>query len=87
MKIKFGSFHTCVFHMHSPASYDFILISKYNEKEYQEYKLEEVFQLCIDNHVFPENIFTSEYFEDKGQFGIYNNAKECLSYLLMAQKY
>lgn len=86
MKAKFGIFHKCVFHMHSPASYDYRLLEKYNDKEYQECNTAEIFNLCIENHVFPENVFTPEYFEDKSQFSAYANAKECLSYLLMAQK-
>lgn len=85
-KKKFGTFHKCIFHMHSPASYDFRLLNKYSEKDFQNCKEDEVFKLCIENYVFPENEFTLQYFNNKDVFGIFENAKECLSYLLLAKR-
>ena len=86
LKIKYGIFHKCVFHMHSPASYDYKLLNCYSAEDYQKCSASDVYNLCVENRVFPADLFSVDYFGDKDQFGEFDNAKECLSYLLMAQK-
>lgn len=86
MKEKFGVFYKCIFHMHTPASYDYRLLKEYsNENEYSKCTTEYIYKLCIKNHVFPKTI-PIEVFEDKNQFPDYKDSKECLTYLLIAQK-
>ena len=81
---KFGRYWKSIFHIHTPASHDFKLISSKDEKWYKQASGLDIYKMCIDNKVFPEEIdidtFKGEKFKD------FVDVKEFLSYLLMADK-
>lgn len=84
-KGKFGVFHKSIFHIHTPASYDCILIDAFEDHQ-EKYKFcndTYVYDLCMKHHVFinvPIETFDAE------RFSIYKDRKECLSYLLYASE-
>lgn len=86
LKVKYGVFRKCVFHMHSPASYDYRLLEEYGLEDYQKSTANDIYELCIKHEVFPRDVLSADYFDDKDQFGKFENAKECLSYLLIAHR-
>lgn len=84
-KEKYGLFHKCVFHIHTPESHDYRLIVKKVATWYSNCSDVDIYNICIQNNVFPKDL-PIEIFDDKDQFSIFKNRKECLSYLLMAKK-
>lgn len=85
-KKKFGTFHKCIFHLHTPASYDYKLFKECKDENYYlKLSEKEIYELCIEHHVFTRDI-DIEVFMDKEQFPYYGSIKECLTYLLIAQK-
>lgn len=85
-KDKFGTFHKVVFHMHSPASYDYRVCDIYGTEGYRKCSAEDALEMCEKYHVFPKGSFLLSYFETSEEFKMYSEAKEALIYLLMAQK-
>ncbi|MHB8128956.1 MAG: Spaf_1101 family AAA-like ATPase [Mobilitalea sp.] len=86
MKRKFGTFHKCIFHLHTPASYDYKLLKEYkDENHYQKCNDKDMYELCIKHYVFPLGM-DIDVFKNKEEFPCYTSVKECLTYLLIAQK-
>ena len=81
---KFGKYWKSIFHIHTPASHDFKLISSKDEKWYKESSVSDIYKICIDNKIFPDgtdiDTFKGEKFKD------FEDVKEFLSYLLIADK-
>ncbi len=83
-KEKYGTFHKCLFHLHTPASYDYRLLKKYTSESYhKECTTEEVYNLCVEYGLFTSD-FPIDDFNTDELFGIFENTKECMTYLLLA---
>lgn len=83
-KNKYGKYNKCVFHIHTPASHDFKLLSHKDENWYRSLKDKEIYNICIQKNVFTE-IVPIDTFQDK-KFKDFVDIKESLSYLLLADK-
>lgn len=81
-KVKYGVYHKTCFHVHTPASYDYRLFKGWTDSRFKEATDEELYSLCVKNHVFPEEIIKIEDIAiEKDHF---SSVKEFLSYILLA---
>lgn len=81
-KVKYGVYHKTCFHVHTPASYDYRLFKGWTDSRFKEATDEELYSLCVKNHVFPEEIIKIENIAiEKDHF---SSVKEFLSYILLA---
>ncbi len=84
-KNSFGSFHKCLFHLHTPASYDYLLFDskKGNDDDYfKNLSEDDIRDIAISEGLFPEPF-------DKHSFDypiIYSTFKEFIAYLLIADQ-
>ena len=85
MKTKYGNHKKTLFHLHTPASYDYTLLNRWNKEGYNKSSEIEIFNLCIDNQIFPKE-FCIETYKLENEYLIYNSKKEFLSYLLLANE-
>lgn len=82
-KEKFGVFHRTCMHLHTPASHDYRLIKTWEEKNYKNATDQEVLNLCIEEHVLPEN-YALDDLELIDEYTLFYSKKEMLSFLLLA---
>lgn len=84
-KKKFGKYHKTIFHLHTPASYDYKLLadSKYSNY-YKECSDEEILEYS-KKEIPILNKFEFE-FNNNEDIKIFNSKKEFLAYLLIAKK-
>lgn len=81
-KVKYGVYHKTCFHVHTPASYDYRMIKDWTDSRYKEATDEELYNLCVNNHVFSKELIK---FEDINiDLGHFSSVKEFLSYILLA---
>ena len=81
---KSGKYFKSIFHVHTPASHDFKLISSKDENWYKSSSALDIYNICIDNKVFPEIVQIDTFKDEK--FKDFEDVKEFLSYLLIANK-
>lgn len=81
---KSGEYFKSIFHIHTPASHDFKLISSKDENWYKSSSALDIYNICIDNNVFPEIVHIDTFNDEK--FKDFKDVKEFLSYLLIANK-
>ena len=81
---EYGVYHKCLFHIHTPASHDFRFFNDKDEHYYRELSLEEIFEIAQCQELFPGEIFASH--EDLPLDDVFENKKEYITYLLIAQK-
>ncbi|MEG2764383.1 MAG: hypothetical protein RR910_01365 [Acidaminococcaceae bacterium] len=85
-KKKFGRYYKCLFHIHTPASYDFQLYKEWNENTLGLKSDQDIFEQCIKQGIFPkEGVDLEKIAMDKIQ-PIFNNKKEFLLYILVAYR-
>lgn len=81
-KVKYGVYHKTCFHVHTPASYDYRLLKNWTDSKYKDSTDEELYNICVNNHVFPKEIIKFEDIKiDQDHF---SSVKEFLSYILLA---
>jgi predicted ATPase len=84
-KTEYGSYKKSIFHIHTPASYDFTLLNKWDENKFNRADETEILELCIENKIIPKGFdFKSNKFENEDN--IFVSKKEFLSYLLLANE-
>lgn len=83
-KEKFGTFHKTCFHIHTPESYDYKLLSQWSYNDYISASEQDIFGICIERKVLPE-IITLEDITLDNALSCYCSKKELLSYLLLAE--
>lgn len=81
---KSGEYFKSVFHIHTPASHDFKLVSSKDENWYKSSSALDIYNICIDNNVFPKEVHIDTFNDEK--FKDFEDVKEFLSYLLIANK-
>lgn len=83
-KEKFGTFHKTCFHIHTPESYDYKLLSKWSHNDYIAASEQNIFDICIERKVLPEIITLDSIILDSA-LSCYCSKKELFSYLLLAE--
>lgn len=83
-KNRYGKYHKCVFHIHTPASYDFKLLSDKDEKWYKSLKDQDIYNICIKNGIFSKDVPIETFNDEK--FKRFLDIKDALAYLLLADK-
>lgn len=76
---KFGEFHKCIFHLHTPASHDYYLYKEY-EKTYRELTDDNLYSIAVEKGLFP---YKTQLEYDKN---VFESNKEFISYLLIVDK-
>lgn len=84
---SFGEYHKCIFHLHSPASYDYTLIDSMKNRpgEYKSMKPSAFMQIAYDRGLFPKDeipSLSSVTFPDS----LFENSVEYIYYLLIAHE-
>lgn len=82
-KKNYGVYRKTCFHLHTPASYDYKLLNSWDEAQYKNATDDQIYNLCIERNLFPKDHCPLENIEYDNKF--FNNRKEFLSYLLLAQ--
>lgn len=82
-KKSYGIYHKCCFHLHTPVSYDYTLLKDWNEDQYKDASAQVILEKCIERHAIM-NTITLDDVKVEGELGCYDNQKELLSYLLLA---
>lgn len=84
-KKKFGKYMKTIFHLHTPASYDYKLLleSKY-DCYYKQASEEELYNFSLEK--FPQLVRFDFDFENNEFIKMYSDKKELLSYLLTAKE-
>lgn len=83
-KNRYGKYHKCVFHIHTPASHDFKLLSDKDEKWYKSLKDQDIYNICIENGIFSKDVPIETFNDEK--FKRFLDIKDALAYLLLADK-
>lgn len=83
-KIKYGTFHKTCFHIHTPESHDYCLLSEWGNITYLNKNPEDLFQVCCENKVFPE-VMKMEDFDDSIIKG-FEDRKQFFAFLLLANE-
>ena len=83
-KEEYGKFQKCLFHLHTPASYDYTLFSGKDINWYEELSEDDLNNICVKEGLFPKDYHLD--LESKKDFEIFCSKKEAISYLLIAQR-
>lgn len=83
-KEKFGTFHKTCFHIHTPESHDYTLLSQWHDNDYISASAQDILDICIERNVLPE-IITLDSITLDNALSCYYSKKELLSYLLLAE--
>ena len=85
-KAKYGVYRKTLFHLHTPASYDFHLLSNWKVDDFRKCSEEKIVSECYKQGVLPKE-FARENLIFEGELAkTYDSKKEWLSYLLVAGK-
>ena len=85
-KAKYGVYRKTLFHLHTPASYDFHLLSNWKVDDFRKCSEEKIVSECYKQGVLPK-AFARENLISGGELAkTYDSKKEWLSYLLVAGK-
>lgn len=82
-KKNYGKYHKCCFHLHTPVSYDYSLLSEWNADQYRDASAQHILEVCIEHHVVM-NTITLDDVKVEDEFACFDSPKELLSYLLLA---
>lgn len=82
VKNEYGKYHKCIFHIHTPASYDYKLYEN-SSKKYETITDEEMYDLAIEEKVIA-NKNQIKYLELDTP--IYSSIKEYVTYMIIANK-
>ena len=85
-KAKYGVYRKTLFHLHTPASHDYRLLSKWDEDTYKKCSEDVILSECYKQGVLPK-AFARENLIFGGELAkTYDSKQEWLSYLLVAGK-
>jgi len=81
---QYGTFHKCLFHIHTPVSYDYGLYEKNKGKsDYSSMTVDEIFRIAQDESLFfPNNELDDIIYDDT----FFTDKKEFIAFLLIAHK-
>ena len=83
-RFSYGRYYKTVFHLHTPASYDYRLFENWTDSKYKELTQKEMFNICIKRKLLPDSFKLEDIKLLNGNEDVYCNIKEALSYLLLA---
>lgn len=85
---KYGIFHKCLFHLHTPASYDYIFFEDYKDKNLKsiEKKVTDLFLFnkCVELGILPSD--RKNLYSQNNEDGIFSNEREFWAFLLIADR-
>lgn len=83
-KVNFGVYHKCLFHLHTPESYDYYLIEEFkdNPQKYQELSDIQLFELMRHEQIIPNNHVQIDDIDI--DISVFKTKKEYFSYVLIA---
>lgn len=81
---EYGYFQKTCFHIHTPASYDYKLLSSWDPQTYKDKSDQDILELCYTRHVFPSTITLSNFNEELVR--PCRDIKELLSFFLLANE-
>lgn len=82
-KHQFGSYKKCIFHLHTPVSYDYKCSNTFaTDNDYKDKSPEDIFNIIVNRGFIPSEIMKLEeiVYDD----GIYSDVKEYLTFFLIA---
>lgn len=82
---KYGFYHKTLFHLHTPASHDFTLLSSWKHDQYAKADEKQIMQCCMQKKVVPKREYLTDVSLDNER-SIYITKKEWLSYILLANE-
>lgn len=82
----YGVYRKTVFHIHTPASYDYRLLEDWTPETYKEKESDDLIKACRDSGFIPESTDFTAIDLNNEHFAIFDNKKEFLSYFLIAGK-
>lgn len=83
-KNTYGKFYKTCFHIHTPESHDYKLLSEWDKDElYKNATEDNILKICVERKVLSETISMEDIKLDDG-LKCYSNKKELLSFLLLA---
>ena len=85
VKPKYGRYHKTLFHLHTPASYDYKLLEEWKPEDFLQVTTNQLIELCLKRKVLPRG----DYFDDvklEGERSIYTSKEDWLSYVLLANE-
>ena len=82
---KYGFYHKTLFHLHTPASHDYTLISSWRHDDYAKADEEQIMQCCMQKNVVPQREYLTSVTLDNER-SIYTTKEEWLSYILLANE-
>lgn len=84
MKEKFGTFYKSCFHIHTPESYDYKLLSQWSPADYKAASEQDIYNICLERNVFPKMISLDDITLENTR-DCYCSKKELLSFMLLAE--
>lgn len=82
-KRGYGEYHKSCFHLHTPASYDYTLLSGWKDSEYRAASEHKIYDACVAKKVIPCNFNLDDI--NMAEYPVFDNKKELLSYLALAE--
>lgn len=84
-KGQFGVYRKCIFHLHTPASYDYKFSNKYaDEHVFAKLSEKDIFDIVIQKQIVPEKVIECK--DIRYDTLIYKDLKEYLVYFLIAER-
>ena len=80
----YGVFHKCLFHIHTPASYDYCLRDGEDVDYYFNLSIDDIFMIAVDEGLLLPELFASH--DDLPLDDLFTDKKEYIAYLLIAHK-
>jgi len=82
----YGKYRKTVFHIHTPASYDFRLLNEWGSEEYEKKTCNELIEICQDCGFIPRSTDFTSIDMSSASFSVFDSEKDFLSYFLIAGK-
>lgn len=82
-KEKYGKYHKCIFHLHTPASYDYKFL-EFSEQNYNDFSEEQIIENAIKENVIVKN--EQVEFLYNYDRNIFDSTKEYVTFLIIAKK-
>ena len=82
---KYGFYHKTLFHLHTPASHDYTLLSSWKHDNYVKADETQIMQYCMQKKVVPKKEFLTSV-TLVNERSIYTTKEEWLSYILLANE-
>ena len=83
-KEQYGKYRKTLFHLHTPASHDYRMLSGSSEGFLKQCTVQELVDVCRDRIPFCQAMDMESYSLSEQQLQVYEDKREWLAYLLIA---